>query len=49
MDLSFILLIVALILFLIAAAGTFTRFNLIALGLACVVGSMLAGSMTAIG
>jgi hypothetical protein len=44
MSLSLILLVVALILFLIAAAGTFTRVNLVALGLACVVGAMLAGS-----
>jgi hypothetical protein len=44
MSLSLILLVVALILFLIAAAGTVTRVNLIALGLACVVGAMLAGS-----
>jgi hypothetical protein len=43
MSISLILLIVALILFLIAAAGTFTRFNLIALGLACCVGAVLAG------
>ena len=44
MTLSLILLVVALVLFLIAAVGTFTRFNLVALGLACVVASMLAGS-----
>jgi hypothetical protein len=46
MSISLILLIAALILFLVAAAGTFTRFNLIALGLACVVGAILAGGPT---
>ena len=46
MSLSLILLIVALVLFLIAAAGTFTRFNLMALGLACVVAAILAGGPT---
>lgn len=46
MSISLILLVVALVLFLIAAAGTFTRFNLIALGLACVVGAVLAGGPT---
>lgn len=46
MSISLILLIAALILFLVAAAGTFTRFNLIALGLACVVGAVLAGGAT---
>jgi hypothetical protein len=49
MTLSLILLIVALVLFLIAAAGTFTRFNLIALGLACCVGSVLAGGALPLG
>ncbi|HEX8363983.1 MAG TPA: hypothetical protein VF603_01710 [Allosphingosinicella sp.] len=46
MSISLILLIVALVLFLIAAAGTFTRFNLMALGLACVVAAILAGGPT---
>ena len=47
MSISLILLVVALVLFLIAAAGAFTRFNLMALGLACCVGAVLAGgSMT---
>jgi len=49
MSLSLILLVVALILFLAAAAGTFTRFNLVALGLACVVGAMLVGHTTMLG
>lgn len=43
MSLSLILLIVALVLFLIGAASMFTRFNLIALGLACCVGAVLVG------
>jgi NADH:ubiquinone oxidoreductase subunit K len=43
MSISLILLVVALVLFLIGAAGTFTRFNLIALGLACCVGAVLVG------
>ena len=43
MSISLILLIVALVLFLIAAAGSFTRYNLTALGLACCVGAVLAG------
>jgi NADH:ubiquinone oxidoreductase subunit K len=43
MSISLILLVVALVLFLLGAAGTFTRFNLIALGLACCVGAVLAG------
>ncbi len=46
MDISFILLVIALVLFLIAAVGSFTRFNLTALGLACVVGSVLAAGQT---
>ncbi|HYG28697.1 MAG TPA: hypothetical protein VD887_00625 [Allosphingosinicella sp.] len=46
MSISLILLIVALVLFLIAAVGTFTRFNLMALGLACVVAAILAGGPT---
>ncbi len=43
MPLSQILLIAALVLFLLAAARIFARFNLTALGLACVVGAALAG------
>ncbi|HEX8527799.1 hypothetical protein [Allosphingosinicella sp.] len=43
MSLTVILLIVALVLFLIAAAGSFTRYNLTSLGLACCVGAVLAG------
>lgn len=49
MSLSVILLIVALILFLAGAAGTFARFNLVALGLACVVAAVLAGGPTSLG
>ncbi len=43
MSISLILLVAALVLFLAAAFGRFTRFNLIALGLACAVGAVLAG------
>ena len=49
MSLSLILLVIALVLFLVAAAGTFTRFNLIALGLACCVGAVLAGEAMTFG
>ena len=46
-SLSLILLVVAFFLFVGAAVGRFTRFNLIALGLACCVAAVLAGgSMT---
>lgn len=45
MSLSLLLLIVALVLFILAAIGVAAgRVNLIAAGLACVVGSMLAAS-----
>jgi hypothetical protein len=45
MTLGTILLIVALICFLLAAVGASAgRINLIALGLACAVGSVLAGA-----
>ena len=49
MSISLILLVVALVLFLLGAAGTFTRFNLIALGLACCVGAVLAGGTMTFG
>lgn len=49
MPLSVILLIAALVLFLVGAAGTFARFNLVALGLACVVGAILTGGPTSLG
>jgi hypothetical protein len=48
-SLSLILLVVALILFIAAAAGRFTRFNLVALGLACCVGAVLAGGPMTLG
>jgi hypothetical protein len=48
-SLSLILLVAALILFLAAAAGRFTRFNLMALGLACCVGAVLAGGPMTLG
>ena len=48
-SLSLILLVVALVLFILAAAGRFTRFNLIALGLACCVGAVLAGGPMSLG
>ena len=41
MTLEFLFLLIALILFVIAAVGVSTRFNLIAAGLACVVASMI--------
>lgn len=43
--LSLILLVAAFVLFVIAAAGVASRFNLIAAGLACWVLSLLLGAV----
>jgi len=44
MTIATLLLVIALILFVIAAIGVASRINLVAAGLACLVGAILAGS-----
>ncbi len=43
MDLAFIFLVAALILFIVAAVGVSSRINLTAAGLACITASLLIG------